>query len=196
MNISTIRNLLLQYPGIILKPGEILLIARSILELPQCNLLVFGVGNDTPLWIEINSKGRTVFLENSSEWLQKIMESCPAAESYLVTYNTKLSEWEQLIDDNARLAIDLPPQITSTQWDVILVDGPSGDLASYKKQYGIEPPGRMSSIYMSSLLIRKGGYVSSMTAIELLSACIPTGICSTQTWSSRQGPGLNCVNTG
>ncbi len=159
MNINTIRNLMMQYPGIILEPPELLLIAKGILEFKECNFLVFGMGNDTPLWLDINSKGRTAFLEDSKEWMQKIMEVCPEAESYLVTYNTKLSEWEQLIDDHSRLVIDLPSKITNIKWDVVLVDGPSGDYPSYKKQYGVEPPGRMSSIYMSSLLVKKNGYV-------------------------------------
>ena len=159
MNINTIRNLMMQYPGIILEPPELLLIAKEILEFKECNFLVFGMGNDTPLWLDINSKGRTAFLEDSKEWMQNIMEVCPEAESYLVTYNTKLSEWEQLIDDHSRLVIDLPSKITNIKWDVVLVDGPSGDYPSYKKQYGIEPPGRMSSIYMSSLLVKKNGYV-------------------------------------
>ncbi|HOT45913.1 MAG TPA: hypothetical protein PLM53_15355 [Spirochaetota bacterium] len=159
MDISAIRDLKLKYPGIILEDREILLIAKSIREFPRCSLLVFGMGNDTPLWLEINAQGRTAFLENSKEWHRKVRESCPTAESYLVTYTTKLSEWEQLIDDYSRLTVDLPPQVTDTKWDVILVDGPSGDLASYRRHYGEEPPGRMSSIYMSSLLIKNGGYV-------------------------------------
>jgi hypothetical protein len=159
MNISAIRNLMMQYPGIILEATEILLIARGIREFQQCNLLIFGMGNDTPLWLEINANGRTAFLENSREWFQKIMELCPDAESYLVTYNTKITEWEVLLDEHSLLAVDLPPQITGTKWDVIVVDGPSGDYQTYKKQYGVEPPGRMSSIYMSSYLIKPNGYV-------------------------------------
>jgi hypothetical protein len=159
MNVSTIRNLILQYPGIILEPQEILLIAKGIEEFSYCNLLVFGMGNDTPLWMEINSKGRTAFLEDSNDWRQKVIGSCPNAESYLVTYNTKISEWESLVDEYQRLAIDLPVQITDTKWDVILVDGPSGDYPNYKKLHGFEPPGRMSSIYMSARLIKQGGYI-------------------------------------
>ncbi|MBP7734980.1 MAG: hypothetical protein KA369_03315 [Spirochaetes bacterium] len=159
MNIGAIRNLLLKHPGILLEPPEILLIAKGLMEFHPCNFLVFGMGNDTSLWMDINSGGRTAFIEDNAEWYSKVMELCPGAESYLVAYNTRISEWEQLLDNHDRLAINLPPEITSVQWDVILVDGPSGDYPNYTRRHGVEPPGRMSSIYMSSHLVKTKGYV-------------------------------------
>jgi len=159
MNLSALRNLKLQHPGILLDDREILLIANAIGEFPQCNLLVFGMGNDSQLWLDINARGRTAFLEDNREWFNRVMETCPAAEACLVSYNTILSQWEEIMDDESRLAMDLPPRINGTRWDVILVDGPSGDLPSYRKRHGVEPPGRMCSIYMSSRLVNKNGYV-------------------------------------
>ncbi len=159
MNLSALRNLKLQHPGILLDDREILLIANAIGEFPRCNLLVFGMGNDSQLWMDINARGRTAFLEDNRDWYNRVMETCPAAEACLVTYNTVLSQWEEIMDDESRLAMELPSRINGTRWDVILVDGPSGDLPGYRKRYGVEPPGRMCSIYMSSRLVNKNGYV-------------------------------------
>ena len=57
----------------------------------------------------------------------------------------------RLIDCPPRLALDLPPEIRETEWDVILIDGPAG--------YEDNSPGRMKSIYESSRLIRQGGSI-------------------------------------
>lgn len=159
MNSSQIRLIQDKYPGIQLETREILLVAKTIAEFPACNFLVFGMGNDTPLWMELNKGGRTVFLEDSREWYDTIISEYPGVEGYLVSYATKISEWESLLDDSDRLSIALPEQIASTGWDIILVDGPSGDVPSFSKRHGTEPPGRMSSIYMSSKLVKNNGYV-------------------------------------
>jgi hypothetical protein len=64
-------------------------------------------------------------------------------EAYLVKYGTMLTEAMQLIDCPESLTMDLAPEIRKTEWDVILIDGPAG--------YEVNTPGRMKSIYRSSV---------------------------------------------
>jgi hypothetical protein len=99
----------------------------------------------------LNRKGRTVFIEDQEEWFKRIKQKTPILEAYLVDYGTKLEEGMQLINYPERLAIDLPPDIRKTEWDVILVDGPAG--------FKDGTPGRMKSIYEASRLIKQGGNI-------------------------------------
>jgi hypothetical protein len=135
--------------GIQMHAHELFLIARAIR--PPVNFLVFGMGNDSPLWSDLNRRGRTVFIEDQAEWFSKIQRENPSLEAYLVDYGTKLVQGMELIDHPERLAMDLPPEIRSTEWDVILVDGPAG--------YDNGTPGRMKSIYEASRLIKPGGRI-------------------------------------
>jgi glucuronoxylan 4-O-methyltransferase len=144
--------------GIQLESEQLLLIA-GVLRKKPCNFLVFGVGNDTKFWREINKKGRTVFIEDNKDWFQKIKKICPAMEAYLVNYPTKITQWKLLLNKPRKLELNLPKQIADIKWDVILVDAPCGAYEYFLKEYGIEPPGRMVSIYMASKLIKKDGHV-------------------------------------
>ena len=135
--------------GIQMYANEVFFIARAIK--PPVNFLVFGMGNDSPLWSKLNRRGRTVFIEDQEEWFAKIKQEHPSLEAYLVNYGTKLEEGMQLIDHPERLSMDLPAEIRKTRWDVILVDGPAG--------YEDGTPGRMKSIYEASRLIKPHGNI-------------------------------------
>jgi len=116
-----------------------------------CNLLVFGLGNDTPFWLKANEKGKTIFIEDSKWWAGKVKQVCPEAKYILVKYGTKLTEYKDLLDKPEKLDLELNDEIRNTKWDVILVDAPRG--------YEDEHPGRMKSIYEASILIKKGGHI-------------------------------------
>lgn len=142
-----------RYEGIQLKMAEILKIYRAIHTFEACNMLIFGLGNDSPFWRSINGKGRTVFLEDFKPWFEKITEKYPGIEAYQITYPLNITQWKEVLDQEEKLALELPSEITSQSWDVILVDGPRG------QKYAPEIPGRMSSIYMASRLVASKGYV-------------------------------------
>jgi glucuronoxylan 4-O-methyltransferase len=118
---------------------------------PPVNFLVFGLGNDSIFWHEVNKNGRTVFVEDDVVWFDSITKKYPHLESYLVSYGTKAKEWKDLINHPEKLGLALPSSVTKTQWDVILVDGPAG--------YTSETPGRMKSIYEASRLVKNGGII-------------------------------------
>jgi hypothetical protein len=128
---------------------EVFFIARAIT--PPVSFLVFGMGNDSVFWSGLNREGRTAFIEDQPAWFEQITRENPSLEAYLVEYGTKLEEAKRLINHPDWLAMDLPPAVRNTQWDVILVDGPAG--------YENGTPGRMKSIFEASRLIKKGGSI-------------------------------------
>lgn len=129
-----------------LSQAEYELIVEKVVSKAPCNMLVFGVGRDSSLWIKVNSHGTTVFLEDSPTWLNRISQQIPEINVHLVTYNTKRRQWRELLVKNLEeeLYLEIPKVIAETKWDIIFVDGPQG--------WGDDTPGRMKSIYTAAKL--------------------------------------------
>ena len=111
------------------------------------NFLVFGTGNDTPLWRYANRKGKTLFLENIGKWIRP-----EDIDVIKVSYTTKRAWHKELLEEYRqgkvdRLVMDLPQEVLDTSWDCIFVDSPKGN--NDKK------PGRMQSIYTASIFANK-----------------------------------------
>lgn len=115
-----------------------------------CNFLVFGVGNDSPFWLEVNKKGKTIFIEDDEVWAEEVKSKCGGINIFMVNYNTERSNWEKLIDHPENLSLELNDEIKKTKWDVVLVDAPRG--------YEDNHPGRMKSIYQASILTKHRGH--------------------------------------
>ncbi len=150
LHVMKLRN---KIGGIQLKPVEIIKIAHAVKKFDHCKMLVFGLGNDSPFWCEINKKGRTVFLEDFQPWFDKLTGEFPKIEAYPVSYTGNITQWRALIDAPDQLKIELPGEVSENTWDMILVDGPRGH------KFSEDIPGRMSSIYTASQLVGKNGYV-------------------------------------
>jgi hypothetical protein len=148
-----VMRLARKHEGIQLEPAELIKIFNAMAEFRHCNMLVFGLGYDSQFWNEANQNGRTVFLEDFQPWYDKIITRYPDLEAYPVSYPCNITQWQELMEQPERLAIDLPVEVSDRLWDVILVDGPRGH------KYSEEIPGRMSSIYMASQLVGQKGYV-------------------------------------
>lgn len=126
--------------------NEYEMISQTILSKGPCNLLIFGLGNDSQLWLDVNKGGKTVFLENHEPWINKVKGVVgDHLDVRKVTYTTEIQEWEAIIDDVDRLNLPLDMDILSTKWDIIFIDSPMGCGVS-----GV--PGRMQSIYTGSKL--------------------------------------------
>lgn len=132
-----------------------------------CNLLVFGLGAESPLWLALNHGGRTVFLEENEFYVKYLEPRHPGMEAYDVSYTTKVRDFrdllaaaraarakecrpvQNLLFSECRLAInDLPNDLYDVAWDVVLIDGPSG--------WNPNSPGRMPSIFTTAVLARSG----------------------------------------
>ncbi|KAI3918348.1 hypothetical protein MKX01_041668 [Papaver californicum] len=142
--------------------SEISVSAKVLEKKSPCNFLVFGLGYDSLMWASLNHGGRTVFLEEDKSWIEQIQKKFPSLESYHVTYDSKITEAENLMkignEDKCKVVNDprytkcdlalkgLPVDIYETEWDLIMVDAPTG--------YHKEAPGRMKAIYTAGLFAR------------------------------------------
>lgn len=124
--------------GATMEYEEYLLIYETILAKSPCKVLVFGQGSEAQLWIQGNRNGRTAFIDDD-----RTKSPLPGASLDIVDYNTRLSQQVALLaqhkqGNRSALHLKLPAEIESTEWDVIIVDGPAG--------YAAHNPGRMKSI--------------------------------------------------
>ena len=108
------------------------------------NILVFGIGYDSPYWMDINSGGQTLFLEDSTYWIQKVKSQNPTIVVEEITYTTKRRQWRRIIDQPEKLQLSLPRAVLETFWDVVFIDAPRGNKGRF--------PGRMQSIFSASNL--------------------------------------------
>ncbi|KAJ1273193.1 hypothetical protein BS78_06G260300 [Paspalum vaginatum] len=144
-----------------------------------CNLLVFGLGAESPLWLALNHGGRTVFLEENEFYVKYLEPRHPGLEAYDVSYTTKVRDFrdllaaaraargkecrpvQNLLFSECRLAInDLPNDLYDVAWDVVLVDGPSG--------WNPTSPGRMPSIFTTAVLARSGATAAKGRPTDVL----------------------------
>lgn len=126
------------------------MISKRILQRsPNCNLLVFGLGRDSELWHRVNERGYTLFVEHDPRWAKVTAAQIPGinicVHHYLTQCDPKLEIHQQpAIDTKALEKFEMPEQIRQRDWDMILVDGPTG--------FDSHCPGRMLSIYWTSLI--------------------------------------------
>lgn len=146
----------------LMSENQYLHVGQLLDRMKPCNFLIFGLGEDSFLWNNINSGGKCVFLEDDLEWIEKFKSSI--LDIRPVAYNTHVSDFESLINNEERLRLDLPDDVKRTAWDLILVDAPLGHgpiNPSLGRGSGrpFKGPGRMSSIYEASRLISRNGVV-------------------------------------
>eukprot|EP01065_Artemidia_motanka_P033314 TRINITY_DN40295_c0_g1_i1.p1 TRINITY_DN40295_c0_g1~~TRINITY_DN40295_c0_g1_i1.p1 ORF type:complete len:386 (+),score=68.02 TRINITY_DN40295_c0_g1_i1:68-1159(+) len=116
-------------------PSQYRHIMRRLMERAPADVLVFSVGNDSPLWKDLNVKGRTVFAEDIPGWAEKVKEKMPDIHIELVNYTVNAGNCRRDIaaiksgSVDAVRDTDLPlfrRKFASYKWRLILVDGPSG----------------------------------------------------------------------
>jgi len=124
------------------------------------NALIFGVGSDSFIYHWANKGGRTVFLEDSDEWIKLAKKSMHEKENvplgeiemYSVNYTTDYMEGIPILRGRnySRLnEFQYPKNVVDgadgkMSWDFILVDGPLG-----------HEHGRFQSIYHAYRLARR-----------------------------------------
>lgn len=122
------------------------LVARA-----PCNMLVFGVGRDSSLWLDANAGGRVVFLEDVIEWAAFARSAVRGIVVHDVSYGAVRGfMWPVLRHFERTLFMaDLPAEVLETDWDVIVVDAPRGTRW--------DRPGRMKSVYTAAVLGARSG---------------------------------------
>ncbi|MCD7461690.1 hypothetical protein HAX54_046824 [Datura stramonium] len=145
---------------------EISVSLRVLEKKSPCNFLIFGLGHDSLMWTALNHGGKTVFLEEDNSWIQQIQSKLPDLESHHVIYDTRITQADELMEigmsnedckkvtdprfSQCQLALKgLPQQVLETDWDLIMVDAPTG--------WHDGAPGRMSAIYTAGLIARNKG---------------------------------------
>lgn len=119
--------------------GQYFRITIEIMIRAPANLIIFGAGADTALYVAANPGGRTVVLEHHRSWRDKI-EKIPC-EVVPVVYTSLVGE---SLPQSAALPGGLPSSLLQASWDLIQVDSPEGHTP--------EMPGRSQSIYAASQL--------------------------------------------
>ncbi|XP_028758675.1 probable methyltransferase At1g27930 [Neltuma alba] len=136
-----------------------------LLSLAPCNFLIFGSGHDSLMWDSFNPHGTTLFLEEDPKWLRSILRRFPVLDVRIMRYGTRLSDADALLssykedcwganvtvrlkgNEGCKLALNnMPEEVYSKDWDIILIDGPRGYEASL--------PGRMAVIYSAAVMAR------------------------------------------
>jgi hypothetical protein len=140
-----LRELVESNPGQATLEEYRLLRDRIVANAPG-NVLIFGVGRDSHLWIDANRRGRTVFLEDVPEWIEVARSHVPGIEVIRVSYSTRRFLWKWHVKrPEGRLTMKgLPDWIRRVGWRLVLVDAPQGQ--SWKR------PGRMQSSWEASRL--------------------------------------------
>ncbi|KAE8672287.1 1-deoxy-D-xylulose 5-phosphate reductoisomerase [Hibiscus syriacus] len=127
-----------------------------------CNLLVFGLQLQYFNLSSINAGGVTLFLEDDPYKIRQYKEDSNGTRIYKVQYQKPAKNAYKMLkhskenpicaprtsllqQSTCKLALRNLPQVYQLKWDVVLVDGPSG-----------EAPGRMTTIYTASVLARAG----------------------------------------
>lgn len=150
----------------ILTEKEFKLLSNLIKRRAPCNLLIFGLEPQYRKLSKINARGTTIFLEDDSNKISAIKSKSKKTEIYKVEYSIPAKDAYKLLKharqnpacalgsgplqvSKCKLALkNLPQEVYKNKWDVVFVDGPSGDAP--------EAPGRMSTIYTSSIIARAG----------------------------------------
>jgi glucuronoxylan 4-O-methyltransferase len=149
------------------KEKEFKVLTKLISLKSPCNILIFGFQPQFLILSSMNEGGNTVFLvDNHDRTTNKITTNFNNTQIYNFNYNVPTKEAYKLLKharnnhacgpnprylqtSKCKLALkNLPAIVYEKNWDVIVVDGPSGDLP--------ESPGRMESIYTASVLARGG----------------------------------------
>lgn len=125
---------------------------------PTGNLLVWGLGNDSPYWHNVTS-GKVMFLEDDFPlkkdgilWYDHILNRFPFLTAYQVHYSTEnsISDFSRYMTNpwTPQLEIDnYPSDVLNTVWDVIIVDAPLGCCGM--------GPARFQSLYMTMKIVQK-----------------------------------------
>ncbi|KAJ1386192.1 Polysaccharide biosynthesis domain [Sesbania bispinosa] len=153
-------------PNATLTEKEFKVLSNLIALKSPCNLLIFGFQPQYLFLSSMNAAGSTIFLEDDHYTISKVTINSNNTRIYKLGYNVPAKEAYNLLKharknkacspnprllqkSKCKLALkSLPAEVYEKNWDVIVIDGPSGDSPL--------SPGRMAPIYTAGVLARAG----------------------------------------
>ena len=120
--------------------------------LTPAKILIFGLGEDSFLWNDLNKEGSTYFLEDDKEWIENFKDL--GLKIFPVKYTTYVGDHEKIGFNESKLKMNLPEEISDYKYDMIIVDAPLGHGPPGRDYKG---PGRMQSIFTAYQLLKPGG---------------------------------------
>jgi hypothetical protein len=129
-----------------------------------CNILVYGLGNDSFLYHFLNKNGYTFFIENDKEWINKIGKKY----SYL---NYGYFNFPTTVENSLKTKFNSDvktPYIKDKEWDIIIIDGPPG---YEKNKPGREIPIKEAAEYFNSSSKSVDVFIHDVNRVLESSAC-------------------------
>ena len=71
------------------------LIYKIIKQKSSCNVLVFGLGEDSYLWKSANKEGKTIFIENIKSWADRFSD----LDIEIVNYKTTVLDYPNNLNE-------------------------------------------------------------------------------------------------
>lgn len=105
-----------------MSPREIRPVYDVVRASVPCNFLVFGLGDDSPMWTATNYNGHTLFIEDDREWIDRMLEKEPDLNLCFSEYKTARRNWDRLLDKPEELGMELPASIRNREWELIPVN--------------------------------------------------------------------------
>ena len=93
-NYKQFINLMKKQNKGLMSKKQYLKISEELSKVSPCNLLVFGLGEDSYLWDNINKSGSTIFLEDSKEWIDTVNDGSLVIEH--IQYSTSVDKHKEI----------------------------------------------------------------------------------------------------
>jgi glucuronoxylan 4-O-methyltransferase len=138
-------------PACQLAPPQIEVIASCLIARRPAQMLVFGLGRDSVMWQRLNEGGETLFVEHDPRYVAAAAASIPAGRIVAFDFAAHTTVFGSFALDLAALGRVAMPAPLARDWDVILVDGPTG--------FHMEDPGRALPLYWASRLMQRHTHI-------------------------------------
>lgn len=98
-------------------------ITHAINQRSPCNVLIYGLGNDSELYMKMNPKGINIFIETDIEWIKKASKKIPVDNIIHHVFQTSV---EKSLQNKCTSPYIFSNYLHLHDWDVIIVDAPKG----------------------------------------------------------------------
>lgn len=98
-------------------------ITHVINKRSPCNVLIYGLSNDSELYMKMNAGGNNIFIETDMEWIKKASKKIPTENIIHHVFQTSV---KKSLENKCTSSYILSNYLNLYDWSVIIVDGPKG----------------------------------------------------------------------